>query len=296
MAHTFGDGRTAKTVDGRRREPGSIDAQSPAAILSVRVSPPPAATDDPRHGVDLEQLFLENLALIDQVVHGLARRHRLAADESEELRDAVRLKLIENDYEVLRRFEHRCSLRTYLRTVVTRHFLDQRNAQWGKWRPSLEARRQGAVGVLLERLLTRDGVPFDQAVEILRTNHGIEESAAQLYRRSLGFPPRTPRRHVGDDALGVTPSSLPGPEAVLEDRARAQRAQATSAALTAALGQLGPQDRLILKMRFRDGVPVSHIARALRLEQKPLYRRIEHVMSVLRRALEAQGIGWDDVA
>jgi tetratricopeptide (TPR) repeat protein len=54
------------------------------------------------------------------VVQFIGRRHRLAADAIEELRSAIHLKIIDNDYEVLRKLEERCSIRTYLTAVVQR--------------------------------------------------------------------------------------------------------------------------------------------------------------------------------
>ena len=244
--------------------------------------------------VSYEKLLLEHLDLVDQVVRGIARRHRLSADETEELRAAIRLKLVDNDYDVLRRFQQRCSLRTYLTAVVHRFFLDERNAKWGKWRPSLEAKRQGAVAMLLERLLTRDGCSFDQAVEIMRTNHQIEESYEELHRLSLVFPTRMRRRFVGEDALQNAASEARA-EADLEQGERTRRASAASAALAAALNELGPQDRVILKMRFQDNFQVAQIARLLRVDAKPLYRRLEQIMKVLRQAMAAQGISPEDV-
>lgn len=245
-------------------------------------------------GVDYERLLVDNLGLVDQVIRTLARRHRLSAEEAEELGGAIRLKLVDGDYDVLRRFEGRCSLRTYLTAVVHRVFLDQRNARWGKWRPSLDARRHGEVAVLLERLLTRDGIPFDQAVETLRTNHAVRESREELHRLSLSFPRRAPRRFVGDEALEEH-TAAPEIHDGIEQQEDARRASAMSAALAAALDELGPQDRLILKLRFQDEIQIAQIARLLGLEQKPLYRRIEHVMGVLRRAMEARGIRREDI-
>src|SRR6202008_4136539 len=102
----------------------------------------------------------------------IARRHQLSADEADELGSSVRLKLVENDYEVLRKFEGRSQLRTYLTTVVKRHFLDDRNARWGKWRPSAQARRLGPVAVLLDQFLTRDRLPFEEAVQAIEARHG----------------------------------------------------------------------------------------------------------------------------
>ena len=72
------------------------------------------------------KLFLDHLAVIDQVAQFIGRRHHLDADAIEELQSTIRLKIIENDYEVLRKFEGRSSLRTYLTAIVQRHFLDSR--------------------------------------------------------------------------------------------------------------------------------------------------------------------------
>ena len=53
---------------------------------------------------------------------------------------------------------------------------------------------------------------------------------------------------------------------------------------------LSDLDRLILRLRFQDGLAVADIARALHLDQKPLYRRFEELLRRLRAALEAAGI------
>jgi RNA polymerase sigma factor for flagellar operon FliA len=60
--------------------------------------------------------------------------------------------------------------------------------------------------------------------------------------------------------------------------------------LNKALASLPAQDRLIIKMRFDDGFSVAEIAKAMTLEQKPLYRRIEKLLIELRRTLEASGV------
>lgn len=245
--------------------------------------------------MDYERLFLDNLDLVDQVVRGLVRRHRLSPDEIEDLRGAVRLKLIDKQYDVLRRFQQRCSLRTYLTTVVHRVYLDERAARWGKWRPSVAAKRRGPTAVLLERLLNRDGLGFDQAAEIMRTNHQVDESVASLYQLSAELPVRTPRRFVDDAVLGDATAGDRADGRVV-DREQAARAKAMAFALATALRGLGAQDRLILKMRFTDGFQVSEIGRVLRLDSKRLYRQLEHVMKALRQALEEHGFSQEDVA
>ena len=62
-------------------------------------------------------------------------------------------------------------------------------------------------------------------------------------------------------------------------------------ALAAALAQLDPADRLLLRFRFADDLSVPEIAR-LQGERSPfaLYRRLDKLLSTLRRSLKSAGI------
>lgn len=63
-------------------------------------------------------------------------------------------------------------------------------------------------------------------------------------------------------------------------------------ALASALSALEPRDRLLIKLRFEDGLPMPEIAEQLRLPTRfHAYRRLTEVLSVLRRTLERSGIG-----
>ena len=244
--------------------------------------------------VDYERFFLDHLALIDQVVRGVGRRYRLSPDDVEELKADIHAKLIDHDYEVLRKFQNRCTLRTYLATVVLRHFLDERNSDWGKWRSSVEAKRRGKVAMLLERLTTRDGMPFEQAVTVLQTNHRVTHTVAELREMYEAFPQRTPRHFVGDESLAGEASVLRADDAMTAREAGDQAAWIRSV-LAEAMTGLVAQDQILVKMLFRDAMKVSQVARLLKLEQKPLYRRIDSVRRTLREALEAQGVRREDV-
>jgi RNA polymerase sigma factor (sigma-70 family) len=241
--------------------------------------------------VSLEREFLDHLPVIDQVVQFIGRRHRLEPDAIEELQSAIHLKIIDNDYEVLRKFEGRSSIRTYLTAVVQRHFLDSRTAMWGRWRPCACARRAGPPGVMLDQLLTRDAVSLDEAVARVRQRHDVSEPA--LRSLAARIPVRTPRRFLGEEALEDVPSdaALPPADATLR-RDEAQRAES---ALETALRGLGPEDQVILKYRFVYGLQVSQISRMTGLEQKPLYRRLEGILKVMRREMEAQGLTREHV-
>jgi RNA polymerase sigma factor for flagellar operon FliA len=245
--------------------------------------------------VDYERLVVENLPLVDSVVRLIARRHRLSADEEDELSSAIRLKLVENDYQVLRKFEGRSKLRTYLITVVQRHFLDARIARWGRWRPSSIARRLGPIAVLLDQLLTRDRLPFDEAVTAIMARHD-EVSREHLHEIMLQLPSRGARQFTGEEELEHVAAQTPDEDRVIASLERTRAGDRIQRALDTVLANLGDEDRVILKMRFCDDVRISRIAELMGLAAKPFYRRLEDLMRVLRSELQRQGVSAEDVA
>jgi RNA polymerase sigma factor (sigma-70 family) len=240
--------------------------------------------------VNTPEIYLAHRELIEDAIAAVCRRRRLAPDEAEEFGSDARLHLIKDDYAVLRAFEGRSSIRTFVIAVLSHLFLDWRNARWGKWRPSAEAKRLGPLAVRLETLVARDRLSLDEAYETLRTNHGITAPRGDIEALAARFPHRVRRSFTQDDALEE--HAAPGgwsDEGVLRASAAATAGQARGA-LAEALAELDAQDRLILEMRYTDGHRVQDIARLLDLEPKPLYRRLERVLAALRRGLESRGV------
>src|SRR5215510_2002814 len=123
---------------------------------------------------DYSGFFVSELTTVKAAVDAVSRKYRLPADEAEDLASEVYLKIVENDYAVLRKFQRRSSLRTYLTVVAGRVLLDMRTRQWGKWRPSAAAKRYGSTGVLFEQLMLRKKLSFDDACAALERTHGLE--------------------------------------------------------------------------------------------------------------------------
>jgi RNA polymerase sigma factor for flagellar operon FliA len=239
--------------------------------------------------------FEAQLPLIERVIRFVARRRHMSVEEAEEFASTVRLKLIENDYDVLRRHEGRSSLQTYLGVVVQRVALDFRISRWGKWRPSAEATRLGEVAVLFERLTIRDGHPFGEACALLRERHGVALSDHEFDALAAALPPRAPRRFVEYSDLDHAAASSPSPSSLVDAGDRSRTAARTWEALTACLGQLPAQDRLLLRLRFEEGMTVAAIGKALRLEPQPLYRRFAGLLRRLRTDLELAGVSGREV-
>lgn len=239
---------------------------------------------------DPERLFLDHLPLLDRILGATARRHRLTREEAEDFASGVKLKLIADDYEVLRAFEGRSSLAGYLAAVVQRAWIDHCNHLWGKWRPSAEARRLGPLAVRLDTLLHRDGLTLEQACATVSA-----ADAAAMRRLAERLPRRVRRRFAGDDELAAEPAAEPSPEAALLDRERDGVAAALGEALATEMERLPPEDRLLIQLRYFDDLTVASFARAMGGDAKRLYRRLETVLGGLRRSLERRGYDGDQV-
>ena len=241
----------------------------------------------PGGNTDGAALFIECLPHIDRAVAHITRRYRLEPAESEDLGGTVRLKLIENGYEALRRFEGRASLGTYISVIAQRALMDQRTALWGRWRPCRNARKAGAIGILLDRLLTRDGMAFDEACEVIRTHHGASVSRVELGRLSEQLPVRAPRRIV-DAAVLERYAGPSTPSSEFDDAEEARLRGRLNQELRTALASVSAHDRLLLRLRYREGLSVAQIARLLHQEQAPLYRRYERLLALLRNKLDGE--------
>jgi RNA polymerase sigma factor (sigma-70 family) len=252
-----------------------------------------ATLPSPPDDLTPEQLYLGHLELIKQVIDFSCRRCPFSRQEKEDFGQHVHEKLIENHYARIRQFRGRSSFRTYLTTVLQRLLQDYQNSIWGKWRPSAEAERLGPVAMWLERLLVRDERPLVEACQVLRLNHRVELSVAELTDLAAKLPPRNLRHFVSEESLQAEPSRELPPDRRLEAKERGQVRRILYAALQRAIAELPADDRRLIRMWTE--IKVADIARMLGVEQKPLYRRIEKILEKLRKSLERQGIRRQDI-
>jgi RNA polymerase sigma factor (sigma-70 family) len=243
-----------------------------------------------------EETYLQSLRTIERIAAFVARRHHLETSEAEEFVQEVRVRILDDDYAVIRKFEGRSKFETYLTTVIAHLFSQWRVEQWGKWRPSAEAKRLGDKAITLERLLSRDGFTFSEAVRMLTTGNS-PYTTGELEAIYLRLPARNPRPvMVADDQLpdvvAVEPDAYDRIEA--GDRGRTLRFAVQK--MDELIQEMDPEDRLILQMRFWDSRRVPDIARTLHLDQKKLYKRLDRLFALLRRELESAGLSHSDIA
>jgi RNA polymerase sigma factor for flagellar operon FliA len=260
-----------------------------------RPTVPPFKLSD-RH-LDPEALFLQHLQWIDRVAYLACSKQGISGADAEDFAAGVRLKLVEDDYAVLRKFRGDAEVKTYLASVVARFLISYVREMKGAWRSSAAAERLGAPASDLERLVLREGYTVQQAGEFLRTSGRTTLSDTELARLLANLPTRSPLRpevpqpEVGLDAIADGSRT---DERVVSAESDTRRAQVVEA-LGRALGELEVEDRLIARLHFGEGHTIAEVAREMQLEQKPLYRRVERLRARLRALLESAGVRQEDV-
>lgn len=236
-----------------------------------------------------EHLYSKHADAIESVLSFIRRSHRLTADAGDEFCAFARLRLLEDDCAILRKFQGLSTFKTYLVTVLQRLFLDWRIKEWGRWRPSAEARRLGPVAIELSRLVLRDKWDYDAAVAFLAAKGAASaEECEAVWSR---FKKRAQRSFVDLDAAGELADEAADPVEAEQRRARAAQVRD---ALRTARAALPPGDQLILKLRLESGFTVARIAKLQGEDQKALYRRYEQIYRQLRTALAELGVSAED--
>jgi RNA polymerase sigma factor (sigma-70 family) len=242
--------------------------------------------------VSTGDLYSQHADEIESVLAFVRRSHRLSADDGDEFSSFARLKLIDRDYRVLRQFQGQSTFKTFIVVVISNLFIDWRNSRWGRWRPSAEARRLGAVAIELERIVLRDQTPYEEAVQQL-VSKGAVSARRECDELWVRLKQRSPREFVSADAIEEMPARDVDPVEEQEDR---KRALAVREALRQARAALPPGDLLIVKLRMESGFTVARIARLQGVDQKALYRRFEQIFKQLRLHMQALGISEGDSA
>jgi RNA polymerase sigma factor (sigma-70 family) len=239
---------------------------------------------------ELESLLRSPATRVDRLLAAIARRHGLMRD-AEDAFVAWAKERLAADSALVARFRGESSATTYLAVVIAMLFRDYRLATWGRWRPTAAARRQGELAIRLETLVRRDGLSVTQAGERLRTQGATTLDDAALAELLARLPTRATVAAANASGCAVDSSAV----AHTDDARTMRDSGATELALHQALGALGDEDRLLIRLRYLEDMSVADIARGLALPQKPLYRRIDRALVALRTVLERGGISRQQV-
>ncbi len=243
-----------------------------------------------------EAIFLAHLEWINRAAAKACSKYGVHGPDADDFTARVRMKLVEDDYVVIRRFVGSSEIKTYLLAVVRHLLADLVREQRGRWRVSAAAERIGPPAPELEKLVHHDRYTVPQAGEKLRTAGRTTLSDTALARMLAGLPERAPLRpEVQEPEKRLDPPGDSRADDRVMDAETGSRRARMLAVLAKVIGEMEEEDRLIVQMHFAEDQTVATVARALRLEQKPLYRRVDRLRSRLRALLVSAGLRPEDV-
>jgi RNA polymerase sigma factor (sigma-70 family) len=230
---------------------------------------------------------------VERLSRHVCRGARLNPADVDDFVSHVAMKLVEDDYAVLRRFEGRCTISSFLIVVIRRALSDYQAHLFGKFRPSAEAERLGPEALMLESLLQRDGRSLDEAVSSMQAA-GRTMTRPEAERIAARLPERRVRpRYVEIDEEGSGVQLSVTTERMERELGRGDRATTSStvsATLRQAIGHLPAEDQTLLRLKFLAGWSVADIARSTRIDQQQLYARLRRICRSLRAELVGAGI------
>ena len=247
-------------------------------------TPPPSKNRPP------EEVLLENLQVIQDIIAHCARR--FSSQDAEDFSQTVMCRLIEDDYRIIREYRKRSTLRTYLAVAIKRMLLDYQNHLWGKWHYSAEAKRLGPIAMRLEVLLYRDRLSFDEACRVL-LGKDAKITRQELEALQAKLPFRIPRRFVSEEQLEAETDRQPRPDERLEEKELGILSRRVHGIVLQCIKARPSEDQVLIWMRVE--LSVAEIARIRRMEQKPLYRRLDKIYKELRKDLARHGVRKKDI-
>lgn len=246
--------------------------------------------------MDPQTLLTDNLPHVRAITRALGRRYGFRDAVQEDFESWVLERLVEDDYRVLSSFQGRSKLTTYLTVVISHLARDFRFKQKGRWRPSAAAKRLGPIAMRLDTLLHRDGLSRDEAAAIVRSEFPEAPPDRELHRTMTQLPGRNRRAVLVGTAEAPDLTSPNRADEGLRRSEQERHAARVYGVLERCMADLPEEDQVILRLRFEQGMTTADVSRALGLEQKPLYRRVERLLSNLGVALRQEGLGKSDVA
>jgi len=242
-------------------------------------------------------LIERNIKHIEDTIRSICIRHDIDDEEAEEFAAYVKYRLVEDDYKIIRKFKGISHIKTYLHTVISRIFLDEKRKQQGRWRSSKKAQNMGEAAVRLEELIYKYNYTFDEAYEVLKINYKLTLDKNEAYDMALKLKRKKAKdiKIEGEELLVNIPSRGLRPDEALHKKKLIEIQGQIETIIDAMRQRLSAEDRLILKMRFEDNLKVSVIAKVLMRNRNDIDKGIKSILGELKEGILRKGININDV-
>jgi RNA polymerase sigma factor (sigma-70 family) len=206
-------------------------------------------------------------------------------------------QLSDKDFRRLRKFEvgGRATFSTWLCAVVRNLCLDWHRKEYGRHRVFGSVSRRGTTDQLLFELVFRRGFSADEAREELR-RRGVELSFAALEERICDLRRCLSSRQLWLLSSGTTMlqsidseeegTSVIEPADPAPDPETLAALRETDQHVSAALASLNDSDRLLVRLRYQEGLTLQQVARLVGMKDaQTADRRLRDIVDHLRKAL-----------
>ena len=253
-------------------------------------------------GTAWEEFVSQYSPLIRHVV----ARHEYERDRADDCFEFVCEALSDDGFRRLRSFrpDGPARFRTWLMAVVANLCRDWRRRQRGRSRPFRSVSRLPELDQQVFRHVFVSGMSRKECVESLAprfptlTEAAVAETSARLFalltpqqRWQLSAGPRGLARtasdpgHEGDDGAWQPVAPGPGPD---EQAAELQERQQ----LKDALARLAPEQRLLLRLRYEQGLTLAEVARLTR--EPDAFRANRRIHAALDALAQLMGVDKSD--
>ena len=247
------------------------------------------------------------------MINRMARRRFQQASLAEEAALFVMDGLAADGWQRLQAFTGRSSLSTYVGALTIRLLEDFARFRFGRIQAPLWIRHLGGIWMTLFRLLCLERFSPDEAVALVSDQHpGQVRTTEEAAYRILGEIPSCGQRQ-GEETAFCEETTLPAPEGECSAQEQ-QLEQVERRQLFTVLGRLffgdaeesvdprllervagvkirlEPQERLLLKLCYRDGIAVAEAGRMLGLNRHQAHGRLRRLLERLRQDFAAAGL------
>lgn len=247
---------------------------------------------------EAKRLFVSNLTVTNKIIEKYCRMHNVRGNEVDDCRSYVYEKLIDNDYKKIREFKGNSSYKTFITVVITRILIDRKRLSSRKWKPSKKAIEIGKEAVILEELVYCKDCSFEEAYNILTTNHNIPIDRDKAYEIVTQLQGRNIRRkrhkkvEIDENGYGIHSIS---PEEAAIDEENLKIKEQLYIIIKEMHESLSNEERLLLKMRFEDDISISKIARILKMNRSDVDKKLKAIIRRFKDKILTKGISIDSI-
>lgn len=260
------------------------------------------ASSDDNRAVNMQQQVMRQWTLVNR----LAAKRFQQEETAEEAALYVLDKLSEDDWRRLRMFEGKSKFTTFLSSVTYRLLEDYARIRFGRVTPPKWIKELGGIWLTLFRLLCLERFSFHDAILKMQnirrdvSEKRIEESAEHLLGELPNCGKSVQEQEYNDGVHGVDENSLAAEikekdlivQAITREifgELQSNREEQLIKKLLDKRLSLKPEEQLLLRLRFREGISVSEIGKMLGLNRFQVNGRIRRTLEKVRAHFKRTG-------